>query len=556
MPAVSVIMPAYNVEPYIGERPSTPRSRRPFARLRAARRRRRLDRRARRQSLKTLAARRFARSACSSKTNRRHRRRRAISRCAPRAASSIALLDSDDIWDPEFLETQLAILDGAARGRHRHRQRARTSAGRSDGEPARPFPIRGRIPICCDIIARRNGGVHHVACSAGGCTTRSAASTSRCAPTRTTTSGCAPRQPASASRATIARSATTAAAATACRRATARMLARHPAWSTRKLRPRFAGSARRDGGPSSGRSARFERSCWRGSASRARAARLRVGHADTSARSRARRRRRARPSRASWPAGPPALLGGLYQTRRAHLAQRGPAAGWRHEVLRSSSPRITAPRDLRDTLAASPRLRPDGAVGSHRRRQQLDRRHARRRRARGRDASRAAPLRVRARAGPQPGAERRHPARARARSSSRPMTTCGSSATGSIARRDGLDAPGCDYVGGRVLPIWGGPRPGLAAQPRRQALGGDRAARLTGRSRSSSARACRSASTWRSGAAPSSAPACSIPHTGRKAGTLLGQEVREWCIRARRGRPARLLRAGDGGAAHHPGRRA
>lgn len=95
-----------------------------------------------------------------------------------------------------------------------------------------------------------------------------------------------------------------------------------------------------------------------------------------------------------------------------------------------------------------------------------------------------------------------------------------------------LDALACDYIGGRVLPIWGAPRPrwlpdhggkhwavialldygpnpiefgtrvplGVNMAFRRQAF--DRAGLLD-------------------------------PHTGRRAGTLLGQEVREWCIRAR-----------------------
>jgi len=97
---------------------------------------------------------------------------------------------------------------------------------------------------------------------------------------------------------------------------------------------------------------------------------------------------------------------------------------------------------------------------------------------------------------------------------------------------EGLSRLHCDYVGGRVLPIWGatppawlpdrggkhwavialldyGPRPiefgarvplGVNMAFRRDAF--DRAGLLD-------------------------------PQTGRRAGTLLGQEVREWCIRAR-----------------------
>jgi glycosyltransferase involved in cell wall biosynthesis len=90
----------------------------------------------------------------------------------------------------------------------------------------------------------------------------------------------------------------------------------------------------------------------------------------------------------------------------------------------------------------------------------------------------------------------------------------------------------CDYVGGRVLPIWGGPRPAwlpnhggkqwavialldYGQQPlefgARVPLGVNMAFR-------------RSAFD---------AAGLFDPNTGRKAGTLLGQEVREWCIRAR-----------------------
>jgi GT2 family glycosyltransferase len=98
--------------------------------------------------------------------------------------------------------------------------------------------------------------------------------------------------------------------------------------------------------------------------------------------------------------------------------------------------------------------------------------------------------------------------------------------------RDGLDRLGADYVGGRVLPIWGGPRPAwlpdhggkhwavialldYGAQPlefgARVPLGVNMAFRRSAFDRAG----------------------LFDPHTGRKAGTLLGQEVREWCIRAR-----------------------
>jgi glucosyl-dolichyl phosphate glucuronosyltransferase len=95
-----------------------------------------------------------------------------------------------------------------------------------------------------------------------------------------------------------------------------------------------------------------------------------------------------------------------------------------------------------------------------------------------------------------------------------------------------LERLGCDYVGGRVLPIWGGPRPAwlpdhggkhwavialldYGAEPiefgARVPLGVNMAFRRSAFDRAG----------------------LFDPHTGRKAGTLLGQEVREWCIRAR-----------------------
>jgi glycosyltransferase involved in cell wall biosynthesis len=97
---------------------------------------------------------------------------------------------------------------------------------------------------------------------------------------------------------------------------------------------------------------------------------------------------------------------------------------------------------------------------------------------------------------------------------------------------EGLERLQCDYVGGRVLPIWGSPRPAwipdhggkqwavialldYGPEPiefgSRVPLGVNMAFR-----RSAFARA-----------------GLFDPNTGRRAGTLLGQEVREWCIRAR-----------------------
>jgi glycosyltransferase involved in cell wall biosynthesis len=95
-----------------------------------------------------------------------------------------------------------------------------------------------------------------------------------------------------------------------------------------------------------------------------------------------------------------------------------------------------------------------------------------------------------------------------------------------------LDRLRCDYIGGRVLPIWGGPRPAwlpdhpgrhwavialldYGAEPvefvQKMPLGVNMAFRRS---------VFDVVGGW-------------DPRIGRKAGTLLGQEVREWCVRAR-----------------------
>lgn len=90
----------------------------------------------------------------------------------------------------------------------------------------------------------------------------------------------------------------------------------------------------------------------------------------------------------------------------------------------------------------------------------------------------------------------------------------------------------CDYVGGRVLPIWGGPRPAwLPDRPSRHwaviALldYGPEPVEFTKRMPLGVNMAFRRDAFERVGGWD--------PRIGRKAGTLLGQEVREWCIRAR-----------------------
>src|SRR3954469_10972931 len=97
---------------------------------------------------------------------------------------------------------------------------------------------------------------------------------------------------------------------------------------------------------------------------------------------------------------------------------------------------------------------------------------------------------------------------------------------------DALDTLRCDYVGGRVLPIWGGPRP--AWLPNRSGKHwavialldyGPEPIEFGARVPLGVNMAFRRSAFDRAGLLD--------PHTGRKAGTLLGQEVREWCIRAR-----------------------
>lgn len=97
---------------------------------------------------------------------------------------------------------------------------------------------------------------------------------------------------------------------------------------------------------------------------------------------------------------------------------------------------------------------------------------------------------------------------------------------------DALNRLGCDYVGGRVLPIWGGPRP--AWLPDRGGKHwavialldyGEAPIEFGAKVPLGVNMAFRRGAFDRAGLFD--------PNTGRKAGTLLGQEVREWCIRAR-----------------------
>jgi glycosyltransferase involved in cell wall biosynthesis len=90
----------------------------------------------------------------------------------------------------------------------------------------------------------------------------------------------------------------------------------------------------------------------------------------------------------------------------------------------------------------------------------------------------------------------------------------------------------CDYIGGRVLPLWGGPRPAWLSDrsgPHWAVIAlldyGTAPFELTSRMPLGVNMAFRRQAFDRAGGWD--------PRIGRKAGTLLGQEVREWCIRAR-----------------------
>lgn len=98
---------------------------------------------------------------------------------------------------------------------------------------------------------------------------------------------------------------------------------------------------------------------------------------------------------------------------------------------------------------------------------------------------------------------------------------------------EGLERLGCDYVGGRVLPIWGGPKPAWIPDRGGRMWAvialldyGPRPIEFGSRVPLGVNMAFRREAFDRAGLFDA--------NTGRKAGTLLGQEVREWCIRARK----------------------
>ena len=97
---------------------------------------------------------------------------------------------------------------------------------------------------------------------------------------------------------------------------------------------------------------------------------------------------------------------------------------------------------------------------------------------------------------------------------------------------DAIEQLDCDYVGGRVLPIWGGPRPAWLPDHGGKHWAvialldyGPAPIEFGARVPLGVNLAFRRSAFDRAGLFD--------PRTGRKAGTLLGQEVREWCIRAR-----------------------
>lgn len=98
---------------------------------------------------------------------------------------------------------------------------------------------------------------------------------------------------------------------------------------------------------------------------------------------------------------------------------------------------------------------------------------------------------------------------------------------------EGLATLQCDYVGGRVLPIWGAPRPAWLPNHGGKQWAvvalldyGDHPLEFDAQVPLGVNMAFTRDAFTRAGLFD--------PDTGRKAGTLLGQEVREWCIRARK----------------------
>ena len=238
MPAVSVIMPAYNVEPYIGDgdrvrarrRPSTDfellvvddgstdgTARSPPRTARAA------------TARPSRAARPIA--GCRRRATRRCGRRAARSSRCSTATTSGSRVSSRSRWRSFATRPEVSTSSPATVV---SRQLARRPAGAALSRSA--AGTRRSLTILGDEMA----GLHHVGLPPAASTRASARSTKRCARTRTTTSGCARRSPGSSLPATISRSGSTGAATTASRRATCACCAAS-CRCLRKLRPLFAG---------------------------------------------------------------------------------------------------------------------------------------------------------------------------------------------------------------------------------------------------------------------------------------------------------------------------
>ena len=195
--------------------------------------------------------------------------------------------------------------------------------------------------------------------------------------------------------------------------------------------------------------------------------------------------------------------------RASRRRGRAPPCCLSHDATPSSSRPTTAPADLRDTLESLAAPSSGRRLGSHRRRQQLDRR---RRAPSSERRGRGFPAPLRYLFEQEQGRSPALNAGIRHAQGDIIVTTDDDVRveTDWLDRaREGLDAPRLRLRRRPGAADLGRAAAGVAAESRRQALGGDRAARLRTASRSSSARACRWASTWRSGATRSSAPACS-----------------------------------------------
>ena len=139
---------------------------------------------------------------------------------------------------------------------------------------------------------------------------------------------------------------------------------------------------------------------------------------------------------------------------------------------------------------------------------------------------------------------------------SRPTTTCGSTPDWLDRAGEALETLRVRLRRRQGSAALGRTAAGVDTGPRRQAVGGDRAPRLRRRADSRSSRrrtAFRSASTWRSGARRSIAPASGTTASAAEGHAARAGSARVDVPRARRG-PARLVRAVDGRPARHPGR--